>query len=244
MAPALATFLFELVNFLLLALLLGWLLFKPIRAFLEARRQAMDEQTAALRARETEIGERQAKLKERTAAFEASIDGEKQTRLEAARREGEAIVAEARASAARERERATRAMSQIEQNEIEQLADTVASVARDVVAALLDRLKTPGLDDSLLDAGLRQLGAVAGDALGSVRVESAHPLAEGRHQAVVEALRERAASLDFAVVPDLGAGVRITTARGVIDASASGIAAEAQRRFKDALAPPSSERVG
>lgn len=241
MSPAVATFLFELVNFLLLALLLAWLLFKPVRAHLEARRAAAASETEALTARETALEQQQKELDERKTAFDAEIDDQRKARLAAAAREGETIVAQAREAAAREHERATQALRRIEPAEIERLAGAVATAARQSVATLLGRLDAPGLDDSLLRAGVQQLKAIPGGDLGAVHVESARPLDAGHRSAVLEALGGRQGEVTFDVTPDLGAGVRITTARGAIDASASGLAREAGRSFREVLDPSRPE---
>ena len=51
MSPTLSTFLFELTNFLLLAGLLGWLLFKPVRNALQERQASENARSTRWRSR-------------------------------------------------------------------------------------------------------------------------------------------------------------------------------------------------
>ena len=85
-SPSLTTFLFEAANFLLLAAVLGWIFFRPVRAAIERRRAALET--------ERRDGER------------ARADAERQlVEAEARRREVEASFAPLRAEARREADR-------------------------------------------------------------------------------------------------------------------------------------------
>jgi F0F1-type ATP synthase membrane subunit b/b' len=243
MSPAVATFAFELVNFLLLSALLGWLLFKPIRAHLESRRDAITQQSQQLADREDAISKGRADLEQRVAAFDASVQHTRQERLEAADREADAIVARAREAAAHEQDRVKQTLGHVEREQLDRLADALAVAGRESVAALLARFGMPDLDAGLVHAASREVAAMSAGSLGNVRVESAHELDADARAELTTAIGERCSSLEFNVAPALGAGVRITTASGLIDASARGIGAEAERRLKDALTagatPPS-----
>lgn len=236
MSPTLTTFLFEAINFLLLAALLGWLLFRPVRAMIEARQAADAKRGGELDRRAAEFDRRRDQLQEQQAAFETEMAGSRKTRLAAAEQEAAAIVERARGTAERERDRTARTLAHLEQAQLERLADAVAEAARQAVAHLLARLEGPEIDAALLRAACRELEALDGASLGAVLVESARPLGEAERAAVAASLGARAASSTFRAVPDLGAGVRITTGRGLIDASAAALAAEAGRLLQGALA--------
>lgn len=235
MSPTLTTFLFELVNFLVLATLLGWLLFKPVRARLQARQAADTQHADDLAARLAETDRKHAELRQREASFEDNMDKARSARLTAADEEAASILAKAREAADRERSRATRALGHLEPAELERLASAVAATSRVIVGRLLASLEAPELEAALLRAALRQVQALEVISLGAVLIESAAPLGASDRDVMTAALGTRATSLEFRVVPDLGAGVRVTTARGLVDVSAAGVAAEAERLLKLAL---------
>ena len=241
MSPTLATFLFELINVLLLIALLGWLFFKPVRAAFQAKQDAEHQRRDELAARATEVERQRADLDHRLRAFETDMAQLRQAHLAAATQEAAAIRAQAHDAAAREREAVTRTFAQLERAQLDRLSAAVAATTRESVARLLATLSAPDLDVSLVHAACRQLAVLDGSSLGAVLIESAHPLGDAARAAVTAALDGHAPSTQFRVVPDLGAGLRIVTSRGLIDASALGIAREAERMLTDALASESAE---
>lgn len=241
MSPTLTTFLFELTNFLLLAGLLGWLLFKPVRAVLQARQAAEERQADELAARAKEAERLRSDLDQRHSAFEQEMAQLRKEHLAAADQEAAATLARARDAAERERESITRMLAHLERAQVERLSAAVAAATRESVERLLTALNAPGLDAGLVQAACRQLRTLDGRALGAVLIESAQPLGADTEATVRAAMTDRATAAEFRVVPDLGAGVRITTARGLIDASAAGIAGQAERRLMDALTSESVE---
>jgi F0F1-type ATP synthase membrane subunit b/b' len=236
MSPTVATFLFELINVLLLAGLLGWLLFRPVRAALQARQDAERQRRDALTAHEAEIQQQRLDLEQRLRAFEMEIADTRQQRLAAVAEEATTIRRQAHDAAERERDGARRTLAQLDRAHAERLSAAVAAVARDSVARLLATIDGPDLDVSLARAASGKLAALDGRTLGAVLVESAHLLDEPARAAVNRVLDGQAHAAEFRVVPDLGAGVRIVTAKGLIDASARGIAREAERFLAESLA--------
>jgi F-type H+-transporting ATPase subunit b len=232
----LATFLFELVNFLLLAGLLGWLLFKPVRAMLAARQAATAKQAEEAATHLADAERLKKELQQRTAAFEQEMAETRSRRLAAAGQEADAIVARARAAAERELERGQRVKAHLEQTEIESLAVVVAEAARDAVGDLLASLGSPTLDAGLVRAACDRIATLDTPTLGAVDIDSAAPLGDDDRAALTAALKNRASSVAFHVRKELGAGLTVTTARGLVDASAAGIAAAAERRLRTALA--------
>ena len=236
MSPTLATFLFELINVLLLAGLLGWVLFKPVRAALQARQDAERQRREALAAQEADIERQRVEIEHQIRTFETEITLARQQRLAAATAEADAIRRQAREAAERERESAKRTLAQLEQAHLEQLSAAVATVAGESLARLLATVDGPDLNDSLARVACTQLTALDGGTQGAVLVESAHPLDDPARSAVKAALGGQAHAAQFRVVPDLGAGLRIVTSKGLIDASALGIAREAERLLAASLA--------
>ena len=241
MSPTVTTFLFELTNFLLLALLLGWLLFKPVRAVLQARQAAEQRQAQELAARVSEGDRQRAELDQRHRAFENEIAELRRKHIAAADQEAAGIVMHAHDAVERERDSVKRGLAHLEQAQVKRLSAAVAAAARESVVRLLAALNGPDLDASLAQAACRRLEPLQGSALGPVLIESARPLAGSTHAAIATALHDHAPSAEFRVVPDLGAGVRITTAQGLIDTSALGLARQAEGLVRDALAAESFE---
>ena len=241
MSPTVTTFLFELTNFLLLAVLLGWLLFKPVRSVLQARQAAGKRQTEDLAARLAESDRQRADLDQRHRTFEDEIAKSRQRHIAAAEQEAAAIVAHAHENVERERDSLKRGLAQLERAQVERLSAAVAVATRESVAHLLTTLNSTGLDESLGQAACRQLERLHDRALGPVLIESARPLTDITRAAIAAALNGHAHSAEFRVVPDLGAGLRITTAHGLIDTSARGLARQAEGLVADALAVESFE---
>ena len=241
MSPTLATFLFELINVLLLVGLLGWLFFRPVRAALQAKQDAEQQRRDELAARVAEAERQRSDLDERLRAFETDMAQLRQAHLAAATQEAAAIRAQAHEATERERASVTRMLAQLERSQLERLSAAVAIATRGSVGRLLTTLSVPDLDASLVHAACRQLAALEGGPYGAVLVESAHALDDAARAAVTAAFNGRVPSAEFRVVSDLGAGLRVVTSKGVIDASALGIAREAERMLTNALAVEPSE---
>lgn len=241
MSSTVTTFLFELTNFLLLAVLLGWLLFKPVRAVLQARQAAEKQQAEELAARLVESDRQRADLDQRLRVFESETAELRRRHVAAADQEAAAIVAHAHDTVERERDLVRRGMAQLEHAQVERLSAAVAAATRESIVRLLATLNAPDLDASLARAACGQLEGLKPGALGQVLIESARPLTESLHAAIASALNADAPSATFRVVPDLGAGLRITTAQGLIDTSAQGLGRQAEGLVRDALAAESFE---
>ena len=241
MSPTVTTFFFELTNFLLLAALLGWLLFKPVRAVLQARQAAEQRQAEELATRAAESERQRADLDQRHRAFEGEIAEARRKQVAAAEQEVAAILTRANDTVARERDMVKRGLAQLEHAQVERLSAAIAAATRESIVRLLATLNAPDLDASLAHAACRQLEGLPRNGFGPVLIESARPLTDDLHAAIATALRADAVSATFRVVPELGAGVRITTAHGLIDASALGLGRQAEGLVRDALAAEAFE---
>ena len=235
MSPTLVTFLFQLINVLLLIGVLGWLFFKPMRAVLQSKLDAEKQRRDQLATREAEVDQQRADLDQRLRAFDTDMAQLHQVHVTAATQEAAAIRAQAHEAAERERDGVRRSLVQLERAQLDRLSAAVAAATRESVARLLTTLSGPDLDVSLVRAACHRLEAVDGRPLGAVLIESAQPLGDAARATVTAALDGRAPSTQFRVVPDLGAGLRIVTSKGLIDASARGIAQQAERLLADAL---------
>lgn len=243
MSPTLTTFFIELLNFLLLVALVWWLLFKPVRSALQARQMAEKQRADEVTTRAIEAERLQVELERRHRTFEEDMVELRKQHVASAEREAVAVVTRAREAAARERESVQRVLGHLERAEIERLAAAVATVTRESVARLLTTLDGVELQTVLLRAICHQIETFGSRSLGVVLVESARALDGHEETAIRTALDGHHTSAEFRVTPQLRAGIRVTTAEGLIDASAIGIAAHAEATLVDALARQSSETV-
>jgi F-type H+-transporting ATPase subunit b len=229
-SPTFSTFLFEAANFLLLAALLGWLFFRPVRAALEQRRAGLE---AAQRDAEAGRAEAQRLLDDaqaRRGRLEASLAELRDKLRKEAESERDRLLAAAREQAQRERDALKAELAAQRRSQARALSGDAASAAREILVRLLAQVDGPELERSLLDAAGRRLTGLASNGpLTPVIVESAEPLVPDALEALARAVGCPASALGQRVVPDLVAGVRVLTARGLVDASAAGLAAHAEQ---------------
>lgn len=222
------TFLFEAANFLLLAAVLGWLFFRPIRDALERRRSELEsEQRAAAEARSGAERALQ-EARERRAEMEASFEALRERVQREAETERDRLVAKAREQMQRERGKLKEEFGSLRRAQARSIGRDAAFAAKEIVVRLLEEMGGPDLEHTLRRAACRSLETLrSSGALAPVVIESVSPL----DNAALAAFAEAAGVPDAAhrVDPDLVAGVRILTAQGLVDASAAGLAAQAER---------------
>ena len=114
MSPTLTTFLFEAANFLVLAGVLGWLFFQPIRTALEDRKSQLLNQSREATEKLAEAERLRAEQQDHEAAFQRDLDRLRQEARAAAEREAETIRADARAASERERDRLQRELASLQ----------------------------------------------------------------------------------------------------------------------------------
>jgi F-type H+-transporting ATPase subunit b len=225
-SPALANFAFETANVLLLAAALGWLLFKPVRSALDRDKADHDgkaAEAARLRAETERLAE-----EARTTRAKADSDNERQRKdiLAAARQEADRMVEEARTSRRVAREALLRELEATRAAQTETVAGVVGRIAAESVRRLLATLDGPALDVALVRAACDELRAIPESARRGAVVESARPL-DGEARALLQGAL--GSPFEERVVRELGAGARVTTSAGQVDASALSLAREASR---------------
>ncbi len=223
MSPTLTTFLYEAANFLVLAAALGWFFFKPVRQALVDRRAKMEADSVQA-AQQLAEAEKMRQETDRTRAnLQAEMNELRARELEAARRQAEQIVSDARAVAQRQRELSERQAAQMSDSQRATLADVSAAAAAETVGRLLTQIGGPELQSALIDSACQQLRRLPQDGIGPVKIESAQPLDANQRTLITEALGTAGAGADFRTVDGLGDGVRISTGKGLIDASVKGL---------------------
>jgi F-type H+-transporting ATPase subunit b len=229
------TFVFEIVNFVVLAYLLRCLLYRPLHEAVDRRRQVIEQaRTEAEQARE-EAEEQRRQL----AAQLAAVEGERQRVLTDARREAEAQREHILAEASQETERCTAASREALARE---RAEALRSLRQDMVheaAQLAGRLLLE-VSDADLDARLagrladtvRSLPAKERERLARTwtdgepaTVEVAHDLPADAVEPVRDAVAEilgRDVPLRVQAAPELVSGARLRLDGNVWDASLAG----------------------
>lgn len=224
MSPTVVTFLFEAANFLVLAVALSWLFFKPVRKSITDYREKLEsdsrlaaEKLAAAEAVQQEMNNERTRL-------ETELNQRRHREIEAAQQQAARILADARSVADQEIEKSHRQASRMSENQRDRLAEVSAAAAAEAVGQLLRQLGGPDLQAALVQLACRQLETLSAKNLAPVKIESAHELSAEQFSMLRHAIGTHAASADFRIVDSLGAGVRIYTAQGLVDASASGLA--------------------
>ena len=166
----------------------------------------------------------------RRAELEGSLEELRDRVQREAEHERERLVEAARAQTQRERETLKEDLISLRRAQARSVARDAASAAREIVVRLLEEMEGPDLEHTLLGAACRELEKLrASGPLAPVVIESVHALDDEDLAALAEAAGVAAADAAQRVDPDLVAGLRVLTARGLVDASAAGLAAQAER---------------
>lgn len=230
MSPTWSTFLFEMANFLLLAAVLGWLFFRPVRDALEKRRAGLEAEDREAAEKLAEAERLRAEAADRRSELEASLATLRRSEHEEAERERARLLEAAREQAQRERETLKTELAALRRGQANRVASDAAATARDIVAGLLQRIDGPDLEQALREAAAREIAKLAASGpLEPVMVESATALEPAALESLGQAAGVAGSQVSARVVPELGAGLRIVTVRGLVDASAAGLAAYAER---------------
>jgi F0F1-type ATP synthase membrane subunit b/b' len=240
-SPTLANFLFESANFLLLAAALGWLLFKPVRAAIDAERDRHAEEerrVAALRDEAEALGKQIREAQQRLAG---DIERERAAALAEVPKEVERLKEEARKAREAELRAFERESEATRHLQTGLLADALGRVAAASVRRLLETLDGPSLDLALVRGACEELGKLPEAARRAATVEAARPLGDEARRLLHATL---GGEVEEHTVQELGAGVRVTTPSGQVDASALALARQAEREVAGAAASAADENAG
>ncbi len=235
MSPRLVTFLYETLNFAVLATLLGWFFFRPARQALELyrRRQAEALENAEnIRADTMRLHD---EIDQQRAALNAELGHLRTEELAAARRQAQQLLTEADTLATRKQTDAIRRVRHLEETQTAQLGQAAASAAASVVARLLEQVNSPSLEAGLVRFACNELRKIPKASLGSVRIETARPLSSEDLDTIRAVINGIHPGPPYHVNNALGAGVRIWTAQGLIDASLAGLSLHAAQVLRSEL---------
>ena len=230
MSASWVTFVFEAANFLLLAGVLGWLFFRPVRAALEHRRSELERERTKAEETQRRLEAELEQARARRSDFEHSLEGLRARVQREAEAERTRLLETARSQNERDREQVASELVALRRAHAQSLARDAALAAREIVTRLLSEVDGPELESALLGAACREAAKLrASGSLAPLVVEAARALDDAALASLASVAGVSAAEVTHRVAPDLLAGLRVLTARGVIDISAAGLAAQAQQ---------------
>jgi F0F1-type ATP synthase membrane subunit b/b' len=228
-SPTITTFLFEAANFLVLAGVLGWLFFSPVRKAIAERADRIIQEQAEADKKLAEAEHAKQEIDEAKSNLQKELNRLRSQELESARTQAQEILEGARTQALRELELTRRQAESLSETQWNRLSRAVAFASAEAVGQLLDQLRGPDLEASLMQSACQRLDELPKEELTPVQIESARPLSDAEKSALNEALGAAASSTTYRVVADLGTGVRVLTGRGLIDASSQGLVSFARQ---------------
>lgn len=238
MQDSLWTFAFEIANFVMLAGLLGWFFFKPVRNAIEQQQdeaRQLEEQSKAKLAYAENI---EKELNQKREHVSQELEEMRAAAKRSADREGEQIIAKARADAIEELAQLKGRKIQIEQAQARQLAKFISDKTTNVISKLLKDIDGPDLESALLQASIRQLEPISSSRLAPVSVETATELDAESKIRLCEAIHQPQDSVLFLVIPELIGGLRVSTSQGLVDASIAGLARYAEQELTKGASLP------
>jgi F-type H+-transporting ATPase subunit b len=228
------TFLFEVLNFLVLAFVLHRLLYRPLRAAIDKRKEENEQAKAEAEAARKEADS----AREQLAAKLAQADKDRQELLRKAAEQAEAEkarrLAEAEIAAQAVRDQARRDTEQFRQDTIDGLEVEVGMLAVGLAERILTQACDASLNGQLAQHLVKTIRAVTGDerdrirrdtGTGEVVVESATALDEPARLHVAAAVHEllgRACDVKIEVKPALVSGALLRAGGRVWDATVAG----------------------
>lgn len=233
MSPSLTTFLFETANFLALVALLTWLFFKPVRNAIETQRVKLQTQAEEAAQQLSDAEHIRQEIAAQRQQLTAELERMRAETHTAAQQEADTLLTATRAQLERERAALRRDALNLEKAQTAKLARALASAAYSTIKRFFEQMEGPELEELLLKAACRELRLLARDTLGPVTIESTAPLSTEATQMITCAMGTPHDTVDVRVVPELVAGVRMTTRHGLIDASVAGLAHFAEQSLVD-----------
>jgi F-type H+-transporting ATPase subunit b len=236
-SPSLTTFLFETANFVILAGALGWVFFRPVQDAIEQRRAGLEKERREAEGMRADAARRLAEAEARRRELETAGESIEAAARAHAEHEAAAIVAAARTQTDELRARLEAELAALRRRHARTLARDAAAAARALVERLLSEIGGPDLDAALVRAACQRLRTLpATRNAGPVQVDAARPLTDAARASLAEAIGAPAPVAER-IVPELGAGLRVITPVGLVDASAAGMAAWAERELAPMLVP-------
>ena len=222
----LATIVAQIVNFLVLAVALYFLLFKPVVKRMEARAQEKEAILNDIREKETQAQRKLEEVEARLANLDTEIEARLQTAFEQAQAESEALLAATQEEAERILGETEIEAAKRQQQEVQQLQSELVDSILEISAQILSKTTPASVHDALVeeltaeiwDMGkrdMRQVFAIR-DSLAertpTVIVSSAKELSPDQQRTLIRtfsALADRNVAMEIELDPSLVAGLRV-----------------------------------
>jgi ATP synthase F0 subunit b len=254
----LPTIIFQAINFLLFFGLLYWLLFKPVMATIQQRREQrermlreVERERQAVSVQRAELDERLSRLDEETANMIAlareRAEEERRELLQEAREEVEQILVEAQADAYRIR---SQAVDAFHNDLVDAILDVSGTVVRNTIPGAVHDGLIRQLSERIWEMGRSDIDRVEafrrslGDREPTAHVTTAESLTleqQGLLARTLTAFADRHVDLEVNIDPDLVAGVRVRIGDIIVDSSIAGQMEELRDKALDALNEQISE---
>lgn len=248
----LATIIFQIINFVVLAAILNRFLFQPIlrqaaqrAAERERLVKELKEERQAVAALRADLEQKQAQLDEEkdkcVALIHEEAEADRAELLKEARAEAERMLVEAQADGYRVRQQA---VDDFHEQMVEAILDISAQITgRSAPPAVHDAL-VQGLSDRIREMGRAEMERVEavrrslGDREATAYVASARELSieqEALLARTLTALADRHVNIELNIAPNLAAGLRVRLGDTVIDNSLAGQLGELREQVSSAL---------
>lgn len=222
----LTTILAEIINFLVIAAALYFLLFKPTVKHIEKRAQEKEEMMLNAKQKENEAEEKLAQIEARLADIDKEIEARLEEAYQNAQSESEALLAETQKEAEkiiRDAEKEAERRQSLEMEELEQeLVDTILNISAQVLSKstpdkthekLIEELNQEIWDMGKSDMPqVRTIRDSLSERTPTVNVVSAKELTPEQQRSLVRtfsALADRNVNMEIEIDPGLIAGIRL-----------------------------------
>jgi len=219
-----STFVFEIINFLVLIWIMKRFFYKPVLGVIERRRKAIDEKLADAESLHTEGSKLKAHYEERLGNWEKERQQARDILLVDVAEERSRMMGELDTALEQEREKARVGEERRIQEQFNRAEEQALRNGSLFVTRLLDQIASLDLEVRLIDIFLKEFGALPSERIDSLRrgwgegpvkatLVSAYPLMPEQQQQLINAMddiTEKQAVLEFEQDPELFAGLRIT----------------------------------
>ena len=239
------TFLFEVVNFLVLLWVLKRVLYRPIMRAIEERQGRLRRQTEDLEVQRRQLEDDRRRQEEALRGIDAERGRVLAEAHEEAERERKKVLEEARADAQQLHERERAALAEERRRALREVEERVLQAAVEVSEGLLNGVAGLSLHDELVGLARRELAALPGDEAArllqtmpapALRIVSARPLSPEQRRLFDEAARGMGGvELDCSEDAGLSAGARVELGELVLDATLASQLAQVRRLARERL---------
>ena len=225
MAVSLTNFLFEIINFLLLAAGLGWVLFQPVRKALASEQQALTAQRDEAAHDREVAAQLRAQTEADRASLHAALDAERAQQKAALERELQELRQQTHEELQRTKQAAQREALAARTADLLALSAEVGHLAARTVSKLLAQYEVPALTAALTQAAIRELEQQAlAPQTGQPLVDCARPLSPEQETRLRDLL---GSNVEFRLAEELQAGIRVVYSAGQLELTPEALARQA-----------------